>query len=227
MHKIMDYIVNLLKLPAALYLLFSVPALVMVYRYFDFYTFKFLMVGAGFVFFWGTIFLSGYTTRNSMQVISHELTHTFFAYLTLHNAGRIRLNPDGSGGSMQLNGHGNWLISLAPYFFPLFAFFYMLLMPYLLKVSDNNWVVYAILGYFLAYHWLVVLTQVHPRQTDLSQVGFIFSGIVIVGANLFSNGIVLAFASKSWDGVFTFLRLVNKLNLEYVEKIYALIAANF
>ena len=29
MHKIMDYIVNLLKLPAALYLLFSVPALVM------------------------------------------------------------------------------------------------------------------------------------------------------------------------------------------------------
>ena len=227
MHKIMDYIVNLLKLPAALYLLFSVPALVMVYRYFDFYTFKFLMVGAGFVFFWGTIFLSGYTTRNSMQVISHELTHTFFAYLTLHNAGRIRLNPDGSGGSMQLNGHGNWLISLAPYFFPLFAFFYMLMMPYLLKVSDNNWVVYAILGYFLAYHWLVVLTQVHPRQTDLSQVGFIFSGIVIVGANLFSNGIVLAFASKSWDGVFTFLRLVNKLNLEYVEKIYALIAANF
>ena len=227
MHKIMDYIVNLLKLPAALYLLFSVPALVMVYRYFDFYTFKFLMVGAGFVFFWGTIFLSGYTTRNSMQVISHELTHTFFAYLTLHNAGRIRLNHDGSGGSMQLNGHGNWLISLAPYFFPLFAFFYMLLMPYLLKVSDNNWVVYAILGYFLAYHWLVVLTQVHPRQTDLSQVGFIFSGIVIVGANLFSNGIVLAFASKSWDGVFTFLRLVNKLNLEYVEKIYALIAANF
>lgn len=227
MHKIMDYIVNLLKLPAALYLLFSVPALVTVYRYFDFYTFKFLMVGAGFVFFWGTIFLSGYTTRNSMQVISHELTHTFFAYLTLHNAGRIRLNPDGSGGSMQLNGHGNWLISLAPYFFPLFAFFYMLLMPYLLKVSDNNWVVYAILGYFLAYHWLVVLTQVHPRQTDLSQVGFIFSGIVIVGANLFSNGIVLAFASKSWDGVFTFLRLVNKLNLEYVEKIYALIAANF
>lgn len=227
MHKIMDYIVNLLKLPAALYLLFSVPALVTVYRYFDFYTFKFLTVGVGFVFFWGTIFLSGYATRNAMQVISHELTHTFFAYLTLHNAGRIRLNPDGSGGSMQLNGHGNWLISLAPYFFPLFAFFYMLLMPYLLKVSDNNWVVYAILGYFLAYHWLVVLTQVHPRQTDLSQVGFIFSGIVIVGANLFSNGIVLAFASKSWDGVLTFLQLVNKLNLEYVEKIYALIAANF
>ncbi len=227
MHKITDYVVNLLKWPAALYLLFSVPSLIFVYRYFDFYTFKFLMVGAGFVFFWGTIFLSGYTTRNAIQVISHELTHTFFAYLTLHNAGRIRLNPDGSGGSMQLNGHGNWLISLAPYFFPLFAFFYMLLMPYLLRVSDNNWLVYAILGYFLAYHWLVVLTQVHPRQTDLSQVGFVFSGIVIVGANLFSNGILLAFASKSWDGVFTFLRLVQKMNVEHAQKICALVTANF
>ncbi|MGN0912197.1 MAG: hypothetical protein ACI4OE_02725, partial [Alphaproteobacteria bacterium] len=149
------------------------------------------------------------------------------AYLTLHIAGRIRLNPDGSGGSMQLNGHGNWLISLAPYFFPLFAFIYMLLMPSLLSVSGGNWLIYAILGYFLAYHWLVVLTQVHPQQTDLSQEGFIFSGIVIVGANLFSNGIILAFASKSWDGVFTFLQLVNKLNLEYAQKIYGLIADNF
>lgn len=227
MHKITDYIVNLLGWPVALYLLFSVPSLVMVYRYFDFYTFKFLTLGVGFVFFWGTIFLSGYTTRNAMQVISHELTHTFFAYITLHNAGRIRLNPDGSGGSMQLNGHGNWLISLAPYFFPLFAFFYMLIMPYLLRVSDNHWLVYAILGYFLAYHWLVVLTQVHPQQTDLSSVGFVFSGIVIVGANLLSNGIVLAFASKSWNGVLTFLRLVQKLNTEHAQKIYDLISANF
>lgn len=227
MYKITDWIINILKLPAALYLLFSLPALLNVYRYFDFFTFKFFVLGAGFVFFWGTIFLSGYSTRNAMQVISHELTHTFFAYLTLHIAGRIRLNPDGSGGSMQLNGHGNWLISLAPYFFPLFAFIYMLLMPSLLYLSGAYWLVYAVLGYFLAYHWLVVLTQVHPGQTDISQEGYIFSGIVIIGANLFSNGIILAFASKSWDGVFTFLRLVNKLNFEYVQKIYGLITDNF
>ena len=92
MHKITDFIINILRWPAAFYLLFSVPALLNVYHYFDFYTFTFLVVGVGFIFFWITIFLSSYTTRNAMQVISHELTHAFFAYLTLHYAGRIRLN---------------------------------------------------------------------------------------------------------------------------------------
>lgn len=227
MHKITDFIINILRWPAAFYLLFSVPALLNVYHYFDFYTFKFLVVGVGFIFFWITIFLSSYTTRNAMQVISHELTHAFFAYLTLHYAGRIRLNPDESGGSMQLNGRGNWLISLSPYFFPLFAFMYMLIMPYLQAVTDDNWLIYAILGYFLAYHWLVVLTQVHPQQTDLSKEGFVFSGMVIIGANLFSNGMILAFASKSWAGVYVFWQLVNKLNFEYAEKIYGLITDNF
>ena len=51
MHKIMDFIINILRWPAAFYLLFSVPALLNVYHYFDFYTFKFLVVGVGFIFF--------------------------------------------------------------------------------------------------------------------------------------------------------------------------------
>lgn len=150
MHKITDFIINILRWPAALYFVFSIPALISAYRYFNFYTFRFLTFGAGFVFFWITVILSGAGGRNAMQVISHELTHTFFAYLTLHKAGRIRLNPDGSGGSMQLNGYGNWLISLSPYFFPLFAFFYMLTMPYWVRVTDSHWLVYALLGYFFS-----------------------------------------------------------------------------
>lgn len=227
MHKITDFIVNILRWPVALYFIFSIPALISVYQYFNFYTFRFFTFGAGFIFFWLTVIFSGSGGRNAMQVISHELTHTFFAYLTLHKAGRIRLNPDGSGGSMQLNGYGNWLISLSPYFFPLFAFLYMLTMPYWIKVTDSHWLVYALLGYFLAYHWLVVLTQVHLKQTDLSQEGFIFSAMIIVGANLFTNGFVLAFNSKSWDGVYTFWHLVNKMNMEYAEKIYSLVAAYF
>ena len=36
MHKITDFIINILRWPAAFYLLFSVPALLNVYHYFDF-----------------------------------------------------------------------------------------------------------------------------------------------------------------------------------------------
>lgn len=227
MHKITDTIINLLRWPAAIYLLLSLPALLNVYHYFSFYSFHFYMLGVGVTFFIFTIFASGYSTRQAMQIISHELTHTFFAYLTLHTAGRLRLNPDGSGGSMSLNGHGNWLITLSPYFFPLFAFFYMLIMPLLAEATDSHWILYAILGYFLAYHWLVVLTQTHLQQTDIIREGYVFSGFIIIGGNLFTTGFILAFASKSWDGIVIFWNLVNKLNLQYAEKIYDLVVQNF
>lgn len=227
MYKLTDGFINLLKWPVAVCLLLSAPALINSYMYFDFFRFKFYMLGAGILFFIFTLFTAGYATKQNIQIISHELTHTFFAFLTLHKVGRIRLHPDGSGGSMQLKGHGNWLISLSPYFFPLFAFFYMLIMPFLLEATNSHWTIYAILGYFLAYHWLVVLTQANLQQTDLSQEGFIFSYIVIISANLFTTGCVLAFTSKSWQGIFTFIQLINKLNLEMFQKCYHLIMTNF
>ena len=62
------------------------------------------------------------SVRTSMQIIAHELTHSFFALLTFHKVKHIRVADDNSGGSMGFEGEGNWLIIIAPYFFPLFCF---------------------------------------------------------------------------------------------------------
>ena len=97
----------------------------------------FYFLGTGIILFWVTALSAGREMRSQIQTIAHELTHTLFAFLTLHLVKRVRLNPDGSGGSMAFSGQGNWLITLAPYFFPLFAFLYMLIMPWLLQISDN------------------------------------------------------------------------------------------
>lgn len=227
MARYIDLILKTLKWPVALYLLLSIPALLHAFDYFNFKTYNFYALGAGIGFYVLTILFAGYNNCKTMQIISHELTHTFFAYLTFHDAGRIRLNPDGSGGSMILKGSGNWLITLAPYFFPLFAFSYMLLMPWLLQISNNHWLVYGIFGYFIAYYWATVLDQTHPKQTDIIKEGYCFSIIFIVGANLYTTGIMLAFNSKLWEGVDTYLRLVTKLNIENAEKLWTLIVQNF
>lgn len=62
--------------------------------------------------------------RTSMQIIAHELTHSFFAVLTFHKVKHIRIEEDNSGGSMGFEGEGNWLIIIAPYFFRCFVSFY-------------------------------------------------------------------------------------------------------
>ena len=111
------------------------------------------------------------------------------------------------------------MITLSPYFFPLFAFLYMLLMPALLNISGESWLVYAVFGYFIAYYWATVLDQVHPRQTDIMREGYIFSTIIIVAANLYTTGIILAFNSKLWNGIGIYLKLVHKLNVQYWHKV--------
>ncbi len=227
MNKLIDIIINFFRWPIALYLLFSVPALVLAYNHIHFLNEKYYALGAGVAFFVFTIVMAGHEMRRSMQVISHELTHTFFAYLTLHRVAKIRLNPDGSGGSMQFKGYGNWIITLAPYFFPLFAFFYMLLMPSLVDGLDGYWLLYAILGYFLAYYWATVLSQVHVNQPDIISEGYLFSAIIIVGANLWVTGSILAYTDKLWDNVWRFAEIVNAYNLKHLKCLQDLISAYF
>lgn len=227
MARYIDLFLLWTKWPTAIFLLLSVPALIHSFDYFNFMTPKFYALAAGIGFYVLTIFIAGYNTCHTMQIISHELTHTLFAYLTFHNAGRIRLNPDGSGGSMVLKGRGNWLITLSPYFFPLFAFLFMLMMPLILRLSNDNWMVYGIFGYFIAYYWATVIEQVHPKQTDIKKEGYIFSAIVIVAANLYTTGIMLAFCSKSWEGVKIYLALIYRLSVEYGEELIKLIVQNF
>lgn len=220
MGKICDFIINLLRWPIAILILLNIPALATALTHINFYTPKFYAFGAGVVFYVVTAFMSGADIRSSMQIVSHELTHALFAYSTFHWVGRIRLNPDDSGGSMTLRGRGNWLISLSPYFFPLFTFLYMLIMPALLGAFDGTFekiLIYAILGYFTAYYWATVISQVHTGQTDIINEGYFFSGIIIIGGNLLTNGIIFAFCSKLWHGVDVYFQLLTKLNLQYID----------
>ena len=212
---VIDLIFKIIKWPVALFLLISIPALLQSYNYFDLNTIKFYSFGGGAVLYLATMLFAGYNVNRTMQIISHELTHMLFAYLTFHDAGRIRVNPDDSGGEMTVRGGGNWLITLAPYFFPLFSFLYMLLMPGLVIASGGHFLVYGVFGYFFGYYWGTVLSQVHPQQTDILKEGYLFSAIFIVGANLYTTGILLAFNSKLWSGVNEYLHLVWKLDIHY------------
>lgn len=220
MGRFLDFIINLLRWPVAILLVLNIPAFAMALTHVNFYNLKFYAFGAGVIFYVVTAFMSGSEIRSSMQIVSHELTHALFAYLTCHWVGRIRLNPDDSGGSMTLRGRGNWLITLSPYFFPLFTVLFMLIMPALLSAFEGKFeklLIYAIYGFFAAYYWATVISQVHTEQTDIIREGFFFSGIIIVGGNLLVTGIIFAFCTRLWDGVGIYFKILEKLNLQYVE----------
>ena len=152
MQVLIDRFITLLKWPLALYMLISIPAYIRSLYYFNFVNIKFIVLGAGFILFFIARQMADASVKTSMQIVAHELTHAFFALLTFHKVKHIRVEADDSGGSMGFEGEGNWLIIIAPYFFPLFGFFYMLFISVWTSFAPMNLILNGILGYFLGYH---------------------------------------------------------------------------
>ena len=210
MAKLLDKIINLFKWPVAFYMLVSLPAFVSSIDFFNLKSFKYLALGAGFFMYFIARTMADSSVKTSMQIVAHELTHSFFALLTFHKVKHIRLDPEGKGGEMGFAGEGNWLIVIAPYFFPLFGFLYMLIIP----IFPEDIIFNGILGYILGYHVDTVGSQIHDKQTDLPKVTYKFCWMFLPGANFWIIGSIFAFNSKGWEGVKIYFELINRINSE-------------
>lgn len=196
--RILDTLLNLLKWPVALVALFSLPALMQAVHYFQFTQPKFYAFLGGIIGYILIKILSSARSNVSMQILAHEFTHIFFALLTFHKVVHIHLNMDESGGAMGFKGKGNWLIVIAPYFFPLFLFFLMMFATFFsAKVPNSLWV-NGVFGYFFAYHVESIMVQIHGQQPDFREVGFPFCWCFLPAANLFVWSVIVAFNNGGW-----------------------------
>ena len=223
MQALMDKFVNLLKWPTALFFLFSLPAFIQSMDYFNFANLRYIaLFGGFFLFFIARSFMDA-SAKTGMEILAHELTHAFFAILTFHKVKQIVLNPDDSGGNMTFEGEGNWLIIIAPYFFPLFGLIAMIAISVYTRVASPNLIFNIVMGFVLGYHLDAVGSQIHEKQTDLPKVGYYFCAAFLLPANLWMIGSMFAFNSKGWDGVWLYQRLIlslNGKNLDYILNLF-------
>lgn len=221
MRIVADKFIELLKWPVAFYMMVSLPAYVQSFYSFQLMTWKYIALGVGMGMFFFSRGMADSAVRTNMQIIAHECTHAFFAIITFHKVTKIRVEADNSGGNMVFKGKGNWLIIIAPYFFPLFCFFLMMAISIYTHFAPMNLFLNGILGYFLGYHIDTVSSQIHEKQTDLPKVSYKFCLIFLPAANLWAIGTILAFNSRGWEGVWIYQRLINVLNTrnyDYVVK---------
>ncbi len=212
MRDLVDKFVNMLKWPVALWLLFSLPAFVSSLDYFKFSEIKYwALFGGFFLFFIARSFMDA-SAKVSMEVLAHEFSHALFAVLTLHKVNGLNINPDDSGGEMSFEGEGNWLIVIAPYFFPFFGFLAMIGISIYTMFAPMNLILNGIMGFVIGYHVDTVASQIHEKQTDLPKVGYGFCAVFLLPANMWMIGSMLAFNSKGWDGFITYQSLISYLN---------------
>lgn len=223
MQALIDKFINLLKWPTALFFLFSLPAFIQSMDYFNFASLRYLaLFGGFFLFFIARSFMDA-SAKTGMEILAHELTHAVFAILTFHKVKQIVLNPDDSGGNMTFEGEGNWLIIIAPYFFPLFGFAAMIAISIYAIFAPVNIVLHIVMGFVIGYHLDTVGSQIHEKQTDLPKVGYYFCAAFLLPANLWAIGSMLAFNSRGWTGVWLYQHLIASLNgknLDYILNLF-------
>jgi hypothetical protein len=157
-----------------------------------------LAVGVGgFVFLW-----QRWLKRSGMMrwliAFEHELTHAIFAWCTGHRILAIHASAD-KGGEVRFVGRGNWLITLAPYFFPTAALV-LLLLAYLMPIWFLPWRGFF-LGVALGFHIISTYKETHRDASDLQLVGSKFCWMFLPTANLAVIGLIIAWAHGGADDV--------------------------
>ncbi len=119
-----------------------------------------------------------------VYVLGHELTHVVWTWLF---GGRVKkFKVSANGGHVVVN-KSNFVIALAPYFFPLYAMLVGLV--FLAGHWLWNWQHYLVWFHLLlgaAYSFHVTLTWhiLKHSQTDISEQGYLFSAVVIFLGNV-------------------------------------------
>jgi hypothetical protein len=130
-----------------------------------------------------------------IYVFGHELTHVLWVWLMGGRVSKFRVSGD--GGHIVTN-RTNFLIALAPYFFPLYSLLAILVYgtaSFFMNIAPYGQLLYAILGITWAFHLTFTCWMIPKNQTDLSDHGTFFSLVFIYLMNLVLLSVLLVIAS--------------------------------
>ncbi|MFT4549492.1 MAG: hypothetical protein ACI9MB_003466 [Verrucomicrobiales bacterium] len=166
-----------------------------------------------------------------IYVLGHELTHALFVYLCLGKVTSFKV--DRTGGHIVTN-RNNVLISLSPYFFPLYSCLMIIgfgiagLFIDLAAVHPGalffghvsfswSWILFLLIGFTWAFHFTFTAWMIAKDQPDLKQNGTFFSLTVIYLINLLILSAFIILASKATsrhDFLRTWLENANQLRAQ-------------
>jgi len=129
------------------------------------------------IFFWRPLFL---------YVMGHELTHALASVLQGGNADDLHVST--KGGRVRVN-RSNFLVDLAPYFFPLYTAGACLI--WAVAAERFKPLICALIGFTLAFHFALTLFSLKQHQSDIAEGGWFFSVPLILALNVLICVLVL------------------------------------
>ena len=141
-----------------------------------------------------------------IYVFGHELTHAIWAWMF---GGQVKKMKVTSGGGHVVITKTNFLIVLAPYFFPLYAVILIAIFAigHLIWGWEKFFAIFdLLLGAAYAFHVTLTFHALQTQQSDITSQGYLFSGVVIflVNVGILLFGIPLLTQKATLVGAFNF-----------------------
>ena len=130
-------------------------------------------------------------------VLAHELTHALWG--SMMGARVSDMKVSGQSGSVTLS-KTNFVITLAPYFFPLYtvlaiALYYLLSVFIAVAPYHLYWL--ALVGFTWGFHFTFTISTLAQHQTDIRACGILFSYTVIALLNVLGIGLWVVMVSSA------------------------------
>lgn len=124
-------------------------------------------------------------------VLGHELTHAFWAWLFGAKVSHVKVSS--KGGSVNVS-HSNFIITLAPYFFPIYTILVLIIYQLVVLFYDQRtyeplWL--GCVGLTWAFHVTFTLSMLKTHQPDIAEHGKLFSFSFIYLMNLLVLGFLI------------------------------------
>jgi len=134
-------------------------------------------------------------------VFEHEFTHLVMGLLMFQKPEAFFATA--TRGHVRVGGK-NFLVDLAPYYFPTFSVILLLIFP-LLKPSAYP-VYFAVLGFMTGYHLVSQMIDFKFYQGDIRVSGKVFSVVFCLFASLLAYGFILGFVVGGYHGGWEYLK---------------------
>ncbi len=119
-----------------------------------------------------------------VYVFGHELTHALWTWAF---GGKVKKFKATSKGGHVIISKSNFVIALAPYFFPLYAalvILFYVLGNLIWAWNEHNAIFHLLLGAAYAFHVTLTLHILQTKQSDITEQGWLFSLAVIWLGNI-------------------------------------------
>lgn len=145
-----------------------------------------------------------------LHVFSHEISHALWSVLFGGKVSEIYVSRNQGGYATYTK--GNFIVTLAPYFFPLYSIFFLIIW-FLAADGYKPWLTAAI-GFSMCFHVMLTIYSIRLGQPDLKSSGVLFSisfiyvmNCVIMGIIFCKTAGVMGTMAFLKDGVEIFSRL--------------------